>query len=166
MYYPELFHNSIWAALASGAAMTPAEWNSGSSFGEMTPAMNADIGRLAQFVTDIPLAKLKPSALQLKSDDSLVRGWGVAGNDGGLFWVQDFSMEGKSIDEVRNDKTVRTGVQVEVQGLAGGTYTITPYDTWQGTYLSAITVTCPDGQPCTIALPDFKADMAFKLERK
>jgi len=24
-YYPELFHNSIWAALGSGAAMTPAE---------------------------------------------------------------------------------------------------------------------------------------------
>ena len=165
MYYPELFHNSIWAALASGAAMTPAEWNSGSSFGEMTLEMYADQGRLTQFVADIPLAKLKPSILQLISDDPQVRGWGVAGNDGGLFWVQDFSMEGKSIEEVRADKTVRKGVQVEVQGLAGGTFTVTPYDTWLGTYLAAIPVTCTDGQSCKIVLPDFKLDMAFKIAR-
>jgi hypothetical protein len=146
--------------------MTPAKWAGGGSWPEMTPEMYADQGRLARFVSDIPLAKLKPSPLQLNSDDSLVRGWGVAGNDGGLFWVQDFSMEGKSIDEVRNDKTIRKGVHVEVQGLAGGMYIITPYDTWQGTYLTAITVTCTDGQPCKITLPDFKSDMAFKLERK
>jgi hypothetical protein len=31
--YPELFHNAIWAALGAGAAMTPAEWNSGGSPG-------------------------------------------------------------------------------------------------------------------------------------
>ncbi|MFZ0545457.1 MAG: DUF5060 domain-containing protein, partial [Candidatus Promineifilaceae bacterium] len=45
--YPELFHNSIWAALAAGSAMTPAEWNGGSFWGSMTPEMNADMLRLS-----------------------------------------------------------------------------------------------------------------------
>jgi hypothetical protein len=165
-YYPELFHNSIWAALGAGAAMTPAEWNSGGTWGEMTPALLADMRRLAQFVSGMPLAKWNPSPLQVSSRDPQVRGWGVAGKDGGLFWVQDFSLEGKTIDEIRQQQTVRKGVQVVLKGLAGGTYTITPYDTWQGTFLTALNAPCSDGQACTIDLPDFKADMAFKIERK
>ena len=165
-YYPELFHNSIWAALGSGAAMTPAEWNSGGSWGEMTPAMLADIGRLSQFVSGLPLAQWNPAPLQISSSDPQVRGWGVAGQAGGLVWVQDFSMQGKSIDAVRANQLIRTGVKLQLKGLAGGMYTITPYDTWEGTYLRASDITCTDGQPCTVTLPDFKADLAFKIERK
>jgi hypothetical protein len=164
-YYPELFHNALWSALGAGAAMTPAEWNGG-SWGEMTPEMSADTARLGQFVSDIPLAEWNPSALQIASKDPQVRGWGVAGTKGGLFWVQDFSLEGKSIQDVRKGQTVRKGVVLEISGLAGGTYTIRPYDAWQGQYLAAFDVNCSDGMPCTIALPDFKADMAFRLERK
>ena len=81
-YYPELFHNSIWAALGAGAAMTPAEWNSGGAWGEMTPPMLADLGRLSQFVSGLPLAKLDPAPIQLSFSDPQVRGWGVAGKDG------------------------------------------------------------------------------------
>jgi hypothetical protein len=165
-YYPELFHNSIWAALGSGAAMTPAEWNSGGAWGEMTPAMLADIDRLSQFVSGLALAKLDPAPIQLRFSDPQVRGWGMAGKDGGLLWVQDYSLEGKSIDEVRSSQTARKAVQVEIQGLATGIFTVTPYDTWQGTFLTAINIDCTDGQPCRIALPDFKADMAFKIERE
>jgi hypothetical protein len=164
--YPELFHNSIWAALGAGAAMTPAEWNSGGSWGEMTPAMLADIGRLAQFVSGLPLAQWDPQPLQVSSSDSRMRGWGVAGMDGGLVWVQDFSLEGKPIDEVRSNQVLRKGVRVDLGGLAAGTYTISPYDTWQSTYLAAFSVDCAQGQPCIIALPDFKTDIAFKMERK
>ena len=164
--YPELFHNSIWAALASGAAMTPAEWNGGGAWGEMTKLMDADMGRLAKFVADIPLAKLNPAELQITSSDTHVRGWGVAGAAGGLFWMQDFALEGQTIDVIRKDKTIRSGVQAQIQGLAAGTYTITPYDTWQGKYLGAFQVTCKDGEACTIKLPAFHADMAFKVERK
>jgi hypothetical protein len=164
--YPELFHNSIWAALASGAALTPAEWNGGGSWGEMTREMNADMGRLGQFVADIPLAKLDPSPLEIESSDERVRGWGLAGEDGGLLWVQDFSLEGSSVAEIRKDKTIRRGVQLEIQGLAAGTYTVIPYDTWQGKYQAAFQTICAAGQICQISLPNFHADMAFKLERK
>jgi hypothetical protein len=164
-YYPELFHNSIWAALGAGAAMTPAEWNGG-SWGEMTTGMLADTARLTQFVSDIPLAAWNPSALQIASGDPQVRGWGVAGKPGGLFWVQDFSLEGKSIAEIRKGQAVRKGVVLNIRGLVGGTYTIRPYDTWQGKYLDSFEVTCSEGVPCTVPLPDFKADMAFRVERK
>ncbi len=164
-YYPELFHNSIWAALGAGASMTPAEWNSGGAWSEMTPEMYADIGRLSNFVQDMPLAKWNPSALQITSDSEQVRAWGFAGLDGGLIWVQDYSLEGKSIDEVRNSMVTRTGIQLNVRGMSTGSYTVTPYDTWQGTYLDPFDVSC-DGETCPIVLPDFHADMAFKIGRK
>ncbi len=121
------------------------------------------MSRLAQFVSDIPLAKLNPSPLQVSSSDPQVRGWGVAGKDGGLFWVQDFSLEGKSIDEVRSSQTTPQGCPGGSRGLAGGTYHRHTLRYLAGHYLAAISVTCTDGQPCTIALPDFKADMAFKI---
>ena len=165
-YYPELFHNSIWAALASGAAMTPAEWNSGGSWGRLTPEMKADLNHLAQFTQALPLAKWNPQALKISTNVTVVRGWGVAGNDGGLFWVQDFSAEGKPIDEVRASITVRANVQVEITGLAEGTYSIQPFETWQGIYLDSFDVNCKANKLCVFALPDITSDMAFKLIRK
>ncbi len=164
-YYPELFHNSIWAALGAGAALTPAEWNGG-SWGEMSPEMLADTARLAQFVSDIPLAVWNPSPLEITSKDPQVRAWGVAGKPGGLFWVQDVSLEGKSIADVRSGQTSRRGVVLQLRGLAEGTYTIRPFDTSQGEYLTEFDVTCSEGVPCTVALPEFKGDMVFRVERK
>jgi hypothetical protein len=164
-YYPELFHNSNWAALAAGASMTPAEWNSGGSWGRMTPEMNTDISRLAQFVKDMPLARWDPSALQIIASDEQVRGWGFAGNGGGMFWVQDFSLESRPIDEVRSLMPLRSEVQVELQGIASSLYTITPYDTWRGVDLDSFDVECTDNS-CVVVLPDFTSDMAFKIIRK
>ncbi len=164
--YPELFHNAIWATLGAGGAMTPAEWNSGGSWGELTTAMLNDLKRLGMFVGDIPLAELNPSPLQMTSNDPVVHGWGVAGKDGGLFWVQDLSLEGKSIQVVRSGHYILSEVDMEITGLAGGTFTITPYDTWKGKFLEPFEVTCTAGQSCNVPLPDFRADMAFKIERK
>jgi hypothetical protein len=165
-HYPELFHNAIWAALASGAAMTPAEWNSSGFWGSMTPEMNADSGRLAAFVAETPLAEWKPAALEVVTSDPEVRGWGVAGRDGGILWVQDFSLEGGTIAEVRTAETLRQDIALEVQGMEGGSYTVYPYDTWQGTYLESFVLDCAGGQACTVPLPDFVADLAFRVERE
>ena len=165
-YYPELFHNSIWAALASGAALTPAEWNSGGSFGRMTSEMNADISRFAEFVSDLPLAKWNPSKLTITTSDADIRAWGIVGEEGGLFWVQDFSLEGRPIEDVRSIMPLRTEVEISVQGMVSGSYTIQPYDTWQGVYLNKFDVECDGGRACIIPLPDFTSDMAFKILRK
>jgi hypothetical protein len=165
LYYPELLHNAVWAALASGAAMTPAEWNSSGFWGRMTPEMYETMGRLAHFVRDLPLAAWNPANLHIESDEPQVRAWGVAGREGGLFWVQDFALEGRSIDEVRANTAVRQDVSLAITGLAEGTYTITPYDTWQGSYLESFSLTCAGEQPCRVTLPSFTADMAFKIKR-
>jgi hypothetical protein len=55
---------------------------------------------------------------------------------------------------------------LNIRGLAGGTYTVRPYDACQGKYLDAFKGNCSEGTPCTVALPDFKAEMAFRLEQK
>jgi hypothetical protein len=57
-------------------------------------------------------------------------------------------------------------VVLQIRGLTEGTYTIRPFDTWQGQYLEPFEVTCSEGLPCTVALPEFKADMAFRVEKK
>ena len=133
---------------------------------QMTSEMYADQSRLAQFVADIPLAWLNPQALQISSADPQVRAWGVAGAEGGLIWVQDFSLQGQSIEEVRANQTIRSGAQLEIQGLAEGSYTLTPYNTWDGTYLTSFEVTCAAEEACLIPVPDFTADLAFKIEQK
>lgn len=164
--YPELFHHALWAGLASGASMTPAEWNSGGAWSRPTPEMNADLVRLAEFVKGLPLAEWNPVDLQLTFTVSDVRGWGIAGADAGLFWVQDFSQQGRGIEAVRASTTPRTGVQVEVLGIAPGDYTVTPFDTWHGTYLDSFEVSCAEKSACLITLPEFTSDMAFKFVRK
>lgn len=163
--YPELFHNAIWAGLASGAAMTPAEWNSGGVWERMTPEMLADLARLGDFVDGLPLAAWNPQALEIRSSDTAVRGWGIAGEAGGLFWIQDFALEGQSIEAVRADDTIRQGVQLELVGLAAGSYTIHPYDSWQGVWGQPLTAVCSAEQACLVDAPDFQADIAFKIER-
>ena len=161
-HYPELFHNSIWAALASGASMTPAEWNSGGSWGRMTPEMNADLHRLSIFVADLHLAELDPSELWVEVNDENVRGWGIAGQEGGMVWVQDYSLEGGTIEDIRNLTHSRSGVQVELIGLETGIYEVAYYDTWQGVFLDISEIKCED-TTCVLILPDFYADLAIRL---
>jgi hypothetical protein len=129
----------------------------------MSEEMLADMARLGQFVADIPLAALNPAPLTITSSDAEVRGWGLAGPAGGLLWVQDFALQGQPIEVVRANETVRQGVELSIEGLAAGDYTIRPYDTWVGEYLETFTVTCVENELCLIPLPDFRADMAFAL---
>ena len=89
----------------------------------------------------------------------------MAGEPGGLFWVQDFSLEGQPLAEVRTADLSHANVVVEIEGLAAGSYAVRPYDTQQGIYLDDLTLTCAADLPCTLALPPFTADMAFKILR-
>jgi hypothetical protein len=164
--YPELFHNSIWAALASGAAMTPAEWNSRGQWMQMTPEMYAAAGRLADFVADIPLAAWNPSQIEIDTNNVTVRAWGLAGDGGGLIWVQDFSQEGETIESVRKNGTTQTGVILSVQGIPSGDYQINSYNTWSGVFLDQVDIQCQSNDSCEILLPDFRYDMALKLVQK
>jgi hypothetical protein len=163
-WYPEMMHHSNWASLAAGAAMTPIEWNDDAAYGRFDEAMGEDMLRFATFVEETPLVTYDPEIIEVASSDPEVRGWGVSGEAGGVVWAQDFAMEGAEMDEIRADETVRSGVSLSVEGLAAGTWEVSPYDTWSGAWLDTVVVHC-DGGPCSIALPDFSRDLALKLTK-
>jgi hypothetical protein len=174
--HPELLHTGIWAALAAGAAATPMEWNDSSTWGIMSDEMYAQMSHLAAFVSDMPLARLDPRPLALTVGPGLptvgpglltgpLQAWGLAGDDWGFFWVQDVSLAGRPIDQVRAAVAVRSGVTVTVEGLQPGVYIVRPYDTWRGLYLAEGQATSEDGR-LVVVLPDFERDVAVKLQRR
>ena len=162
--YPEFMHNANWGSLVAGAALTPTEWNDKRAFGTFDEAMQRDMRRFADFVETVPLVAYGPERVEVASSDPEVRGWGLAGERGGILWVQDFALDDATMAEIRADETVRSGVIVTVDSLSAGTWTVTPFDTWTGDWLDALVVACPGGT-CHISLPDFHADMALHLER-
>lgn len=164
VYYPEFMHNANWASLAAGAALTPTEWNDQRAFGTFDEPMQEDMRRFAEFVEEVPLVVYDPETVEIVSSDVEVRGWGLAGESGGMIWVQDFALETADIDEIRTDETVRSDVNVTVDSLASGTWTVTPYDTWVGEWLEPFVIECVGG-PCQISVPPFHSDVALHLER-
>lgn len=162
--YPEFMHNANWASLAAGAALTPTEWNDQSAFGTFDEPMQEDMRRFSDFIEDVPLVVYDPEPIDIASSDPEVRGWGLAGERGGLVWVQDFALETASMEEIRADETVRSNVTITIDALSTGTWTVTPYDTWTGAWLEPVVVECPGG-PCDVVLPAFHSDLALHLER-
>ena len=163
-YYPEMMHHSNWAALGAGAATTPIEWNDRSAYGQFDDEMAADMARLAAFVEEVPLVRYDPVAVGVTSSQEQVRGWAVVGERGGVLWAQDFALEGHTIDEIRADQTLLTGVTMTLDPIPAGDWVITPYDTWQGVWLDPHQVECPGG-PCPLPLPEFTRDVALALHR-
>ena len=66
---------------------------------------------------------------------------------------------------IRANETVRQDVELTITGMAGGSYTIQPFDTWQDTYFDAFSVECEEAQPCGISVPAFQADIALKIKQ-
>lgn len=162
-HYPELMHHANWAALASGAALTPTEWNDGGAFGRFDDEMAADMARLAAFIESVPLATYNPEQVAVAPSEPGLRGWGVAGDGGGVIWVQDFTTEGGTMEEIRANTMTWSGASLEVVGLAAGRWTIRAYDTWEGRWFEPTNVEC--SEKCSIPLPDFNSDLAIALER-
>jgi hypothetical protein len=157
-------HNANWASLASGAAMTPTEWNDLNAFGRFDADMAADMARFARFVDEVPLAAYDPESVSIQSGDPDVRGWGVVGDRGGIIWLQDHALDEATIEEIRADETIRSGVVSTVDSLTAGPWTVTPYDTWLGEWMEPFEAQCPSG-PCPLPLPDFHSDIALRLSR-
>jgi hypothetical protein len=129
----------------------------------MTGPMKDDIRHLGQFVEGLPLAAWNPTPIQLAFNEETMRGWGVSSVLGGLFWVQDFSQQGQGIAALRAADLTHPNTTVEIIGLPPSDYNIYPYDTHAGQFLDPISLTCEEGESCNLALPEFTADMAFKI---
>ena len=125
--YPELAYNALWAALASGAAATPMEWNDSGSWSQMSDAMYDDIRRFSDFVFDLPLARFEPVLVSSGASDDKVQIFATGSERFAVAWAQDVSQIGKPIDEVRQNVRFLSHVTVKIGGLGKGNYRIRIY---------------------------------------
>jgi len=144
-------HNGMWAALMTGAAITPLMWEDGSAWGTQTPSMYASSKSFQGFVSGINM----PAQLfkQATIATSLAGGnaWGLGGSNVVMGWVQD-TAPGKVV----------SGATVTFTGLTNGNYTVQSYDTWNGFFSAPVVQTVSSGS-LTIQLPDFTNDAAVRL---
>lgn len=171
--YPEFFHNAGWASIAAGAATTPFEWNDRNAYGQFDDEQAADQARLSQFVQALPLVHWDPQQIEITTSSDRVRGWGVAGEDGGIIWVQDYFFESQvdgedeDIVALRADTTVFSELVVTFSTLASdAVYVATPYNTWTGEYLDPVEAICDSSGVCSVTLPPFEDDLALVLIRQ
>jgi hypothetical protein len=82
-------------------------------------------------------------------------------------WVQDITLSGSDIDEIRQQKVERSDVSVGLLGLGSGRHQISPYNTWQGQFGESFEVYCDGGvdTECIIPLPNFTSDIEFRINR-
>jgi hypothetical protein len=146
-----LVHNSIWGALASGAAITPLRWADRGAWGRTRDTVMAQLGHLGTFVADIPFPSLDLKSAQLRAEGTRLTARGLSSGDYALAWVQD-----------RKPGEIRTGASLTIGGMNEGAFTIQPFDTWTGQTLAEQTVRSAAGE-LTIALPAFSNDIALKI---
>ncbi len=163
-YYPEVFHQALWSALAAGAAMTPAEWNDFSDWGQLTSSMITSLQHFATFVDRLSLAKWNPSPLIITSPNN-TKAWGVGSEQGGVIWLQDTTLQGESVTTIREQRLPTTPSFIEVNNLPAGDYQITPYNIQQGEFLSPLSITCQMNVPCLITVPAYLGDVALLIMR-
>jgi len=161
--YPEVFHYALWSALAAGAAMTPAEWNDFSQWGQVTSSMQTTLQHFSRFVQTLSLAKWKPNPLTINTPVD-IKAWGIAGQHGGLIWLQDTRLSGKTIVDIRDQQSLYPAFILEVVGLEAGQYNLIPYETRLGMFLPTKALTCETNIPCLIEVDSFNGDIAFKIE--
>lgn len=166
-YYPELFHNAIWAALSNGAALTPAEWNDFFDWDIMTTAMKNHMRYLNVFVENIPLAQWDPSPIRINDNNNTTQSWGILGNQGGIIWVQDRLVEGLDINDIREQRTIRNSISLFLPDVNVGQYNVSPFNTWNGQFENSFIIDCNTAsiEGCEIALPNFTSDIAIRLDK-
>jgi hypothetical protein len=152
---PTLVHNGIWAGLASGAAITPLRWSDRGSWGRTRDTVMAQLHHLSTFVADIPFPSLDLKPAELHTAGTGIAARGIAGNGYAIIWVQS-----------RQPDETRTDASISISGLQDGSYTVRPFDTWQGNELEETTAQADGGGQLTLMLPAFRNDIALKLVRK
>ncbi len=151
--YPDMLHDAIWGALTSGAAITPMKWHDTDRWSKMTDVNFDQMAIFSAFVIDIPFHTLNLEPAKVEAGESQLKVEGLVGDRFALVWVMD------------PERGHRQGDTVTIYGLTEGEYVVRPFDTWQGTYLPANKISV-QGNSVTVVLPDYKRDIALKVEGK
>jgi hypothetical protein len=127
--YLAMYHNDIWASLATGLSMTPFWW----SYSEMVNGnvVTRQMTSIANFSKSIPFNKLtnlipveatlsNGDAFAMKSDQ-MIFGW------------------------IANPDTDVTDSEVKVTGITDGNYKVKIYHTWRGEFINETDVSAQDG---------------------
>jgi hypothetical protein len=191
--YPTLYHHAIWAAVFSGQAGTPMDWDDGKEFGELRWRKRKGIFDRQSYPID-HTAEIKALRRFLKGLDPD----GLAGCDEPKAPVTCRAKPGGTaivcaLHGVKRDRIVgwvyatEPACTLAPKGLAPGTYRVTWHDPWTGSEIAGVaartvTVTA-DAAPELDALPALKrlraaanafpkesrrhrgCDTAFKVER-
>ncbi len=134
--YPTLFHHAIWAAVFSGQAGTPMDWDDGKQFGELCPRARQGIFDRKQYPIDHTkqmkglrafLGKLSPEGLNsCAAKDAAVR----CRPQGKLRLLALYSTKEPAIYGWAFSPDGKAKFQVT--GLPAGKYLLTWYDPWTG----------------------------------
>lgn len=146
---PKHLHNGIWAGLASGAAITPLDWNDGGDWGDMTSDMLNHMKYFADFVEGIDFANLAfvPATVSVSGCNA----WGMRTSDFAFGWIQNTS---GNVD----------GKDFTISGLNDRTYQVQWYDTWTGTIVGINNDVNCSGGSLTNTIPSVsRVDIACKI---
>lgn len=156
---PAHLHNGIWAATASGAALTPLVWCDGYDFPTLTDpdvgdAMRAQLQILAQFLAArdyLGDPGLAPDSIGI---DSPCRGWTLKKADRGFAWIQ-------------NTTGTINAQQITISGLVNGEYTVKWFDVWtSGTTVIQTDIVTVDTGALIVSAPTLgQADIACTFDR-
>lgn len=143
-------HNGWWSALATGAAVTPLDWNDGGEYGDFDSTLYRHGRYFADFVSTMKLDELALHSSTIASSGN-TRAWGMNGHQDGYFWIQD-----------RSPGNMETGIVLTLSSLPEGRWEISWYDTWTGSWVRKDTVSTASGSVSTV-VPAFVNDVAGKV---
>jgi hypothetical protein len=146
-----MLHNSSWAALMNGAAITPLRWSDRGNWGRMREPLMEQLGHLHTFVADVPFAELdlKPATITVEGTNLTTHG--LANDSYALVWLWD-----------RQAEKPQDAVELTLSNLRDGLYRVQPYNPWDGEYGTTIEASAQAGQ-LKIVLPTFERDIALKI---
>lgn len=139
--YLALYHDALWASLASGAAMTPFWWAFSNRLNDNV--VTAQITSVKKFTDQISFSKLtnlsKASITVSKGD-----GYAIKSNEMIFGWVA-------------NPETDVAGKTVQINDVSAGTYKLRLYHTWRGQFLDTTEVTSSNGS-ISFTIPVLRMD--------
>ncbi len=129
--YLAMYHNAMWATMATGSAMTPFWWSYSDYLFLNDNIVSSRLTCIRRFTERIPFSKLTnlaPAKIKCLRGDA----YAMQSNEFIYGWVVN------SVSDVAGEK-------VTISSLKKGKYNLKIYHTWRGQFLTDTEVNCIDG---------------------